>query len=128
MKQRFKFVVFRGPGSLQKSPNDDTCVSILKPRNAGLDGLDIYYTNVARRDTQGCLRGGPFLHHYHERTKRTPGGGRGSKADERFFQILKMTILFQKNHHFIAFLFVRFFLGGGGEGREFIKRVRFVRF
>ena len=127
MKHWFKFVVFRGPGSLQKSPNDDTLVSILKPRNAGLDGLDIYCMNVARPDTQGCLRGGPFLHHYHERTKRTPGGGRGSKVDVRFFQILKMTILFQKNHHFIAFLFVRFFLRGGG-GWEFIKRVRFVRF
>ena len=42
--------------------------------------------------------------------------------DVRFFQNLKMAKLFQQNHHFIAFLFIRF-VGGG---RGFVKRVCFV--
>ena len=74
------------------------------------------------------IKGRPaFFDHYHERTKRTlgrdGGGGGGSKADVRFVQALKMTaILFQQNHHFIAFYSYAF------RGREgFAKRVRCVR-
>ena len=54
-----------------------------------------------------------FSHHYHKRRKRTLTGG-GPRLMNLFFQNLKITILFQKNHHFIGFLFIPS-LGNGGD-------------
>ena len=54
------------------------------------------------------------------RAYKTYAGRRGSKADVSFFQNLKMTILFQHNYNFIAFLFVRFWEEGGDLQKEYI--------
>ena len=75
------------------------------------------------------LRGRPIFSSL-SRAYKTYGGGRGSKVNVRFFQNLKikMTILFQQNHHFIAF-FMRTLSGiggGGGEGGDLQKEYVFT--
>ena len=73
----------------------------------------LYKHKLILQTADQTLRGRLFFHHYHERTLG------GSKSDVHLFQNLKMT-LFQQNHYFIGFLFVRFWGEGGGIQKVYV--------
>ena len=75
---------------------------------------------LARSDSQPYTKGPSIFFIIITSVKTHAWGRRGSKVDVRFFQNLKMTILFQQNHHFIVLLFLRFWGEGGGLQKEYV--------